>query len=185
MAKNGVSFYLSYLLRHHPDDLDLDMDLHGYVDVESLINKINVQGRYHLSRQMLDEVVATDSKGRCRYSKDGRRIKACQGHSIPWVEPELAIMAPPEYLYHGTTTAALEQILKSGAVLKMQRHAVHMQADPEKAWKSARRWKGKIPIVLKIAAKELAAQGYEFGKTENDVWCCEKIPSAYIYEIMK
>ena len=48
MAKNGVSFYLSYLLRHHPDDLGLEMDFHGYVDVESLISKINDQGRYYL-----------------------------------------------------------------------------------------------------------------------------------------
>ena len=173
MTKKGVSFYLSYLLRHHPDDLNLDMDIHGYVDVESLISRINDQGRYHLSRQLLDEVVATDSKGRYRYSKDGQRIKACQGHSIPWVEPELAIMAPPEYLYHGATTEALEQILQSGAIMKMNRHAVHMQEDPEKAWKSARRWKGKSPAVLKIAAAELATQGVVFGKSENDVWCCE------------
>lgn len=185
MAKNGVSFYLSYLLRHRPEDLNLDMDAHGYVDVESLIDRINAQGRYHISRNLLDEVVATDSKGRYRYSEDGCKIKACQGHSIPWVELELAVMMPPKYLYHGTTTEALERILMSGAISKMQRHAVHMQADPEKAWQSARRWKGKVPIVLKIAAEELASQGYEFGKTENDVWCCKQIPSAYIHEIMK
>ena len=131
------------------------------------------------------EVVATDNKGRYRYSKDGRRIKACQGHSIPWVEPELTPMDPPEYLYHGTTTEALELILKSGAISKMQRHAVHMQADVDKAWKSARRWKGKTPVVLMIAAKEMSVLGARFGKSENDVWCCEAIPTAYIRDILR
>lgn len=185
MAKNGLSMYLSFLLRHHPDDLALQMDPHGYVDVEELITKINSRGRYRLSRALLDEVVATDSKGRYRYSQDGKKIKACQGHSIPWVQPELITMAPPEYLYHGTTSDALELILQSGAISRMQRHAVHMQADPEKAWKSARRWKGKQPVVLKIAAAELSKAGASFGKSENDVWCCEEIPAAYICEVLK
>ena len=32
-----LSIYLSYLLRHHPEDIDLHMDLHGWVDVNELI----------------------------------------------------------------------------------------------------------------------------------------------------
>lgn len=186
MSRNGVSFYLAYLLRHHPEDLELEMDEQGYVEVVTLLSKINEQGRWHLSRSLLDEVVATDSKGRYRYSEDGCKIKACQGHSVSWVKPEITIKPPPNFLYHGTTTEAVELIYQSGHIAKMNRHAVHMQADPEKAWKSARRWrKGKIPVVLKIAAKEHAALGARYGVTENDVWCCEEIPIKFICEILK
>ena len=78
-----------------------------------------------------------------------------------------------------------EEASSSGAISRMQRHAVHMQADPEKAWKSARRWKGEQRVVLKIAAAELSKAGASFGKSENDVWCCEEIPAAFICEVLK
>lgn len=185
MAKKGASIYLSYLLRHHPEDLELDMDIHGWVDVDQLLEGLNRQSRYPISRRQLDEIVASDDKQRYRYSPDGTKIKACQGHSIPWIELELEILPPPEFLYHGTTTEALEEILKSGAILRMSRHAVHMQAEETKAWKSARRWKGKIPVVLKIAAGELFRSGTVFGKSENDVWCCPEVPAAYICQVLR
>ena len=150
-----LPIFLSYLLRHAPQEAGLDMDSHGWV---------------------------TDDKGRFRFSEDGQRIKACQGHSIPWVHPELELLPPPQFLYHGTTTAAMEKILESGEIKKMSRHAVHLQADARKAWQSAARWKGKIPVVLKIDAAALAETGLEFGKSENGVWCCEAVPVGYIVE---
>lgn len=177
-----LSKYLSFLLRHKPEDLRLDMDRHGWVSVEALIEGINAKRvGYQLNFEKLKEIVDTDDKGRYRFSEDGQRIKACQGHSIPWIEPEMEYSEPPLYLYHGTTTAALEKILKSGAITKQKRHAVHMQADPEKAWQSAVRWHA-IPVLLKINAKEMHEQGFVFGKTENEVWCTESVPIAFIAE---
>ena len=131
--------------------------------------------------EKLEDIVAQDSKGRYRFNGDHSKIKACQGHSIPWVEPELEYLTPPEFLYHGTTTAAVEKIRKSGAISKMSRHAVHLQADPEKAWQSAVRWH-QTPVVLKIDAKKMSDAGFVFGKTENDVWCTESVPVEYIAE---
>lgn len=110
------------------------------VSVEDLIQGVNEAGKYQLDLEKLEDIVAQDSKGRYRFNGDHSKIKACQGHSIPWVEPELEYLTPPEFLYHGTTTAAVEKIRKSGAISKMSRHAVHLQADPEKAWQSAVRW---------------------------------------------
>lgn len=186
MKKKATHFsiYLSYLLRHNPSDANLDMDKHGWVSVAQLIENISAKGRFVITLDDLKQAVETDSKGRYRISPDGLRIKACQGHSIQWVEPELEIMEPPEYLYHGTTSEALKAIMACGAILRMERHAVHMQADVEKAWKSAKRWKGKNPVVIKIAASNLAKTGVTFGKSENDVWCCTRVPTSYIAEIL-
>ena len=186
MAKKlkPLSIYLSYLLRHGPDDLGLDMDQEGWVDTAELIRRINQQGRYTLTAEHLAQIVAQDQKGRYRFSQDGTRIKACQGHSVPWVQPKLEYLPPPTYLYHGTTTEALGEILASGAVKRMNRHAVHMQAEVEKAWASANRRKGKQGVVLQIAAGEMAAKGFTFGRTENQVWCCEEIPVAYIEKVL-
>lgn len=186
MAKKlkSLSIYLSYLLRHHPEDLGLEMDTEGWVNTAELIRGINQQGKYTLTKERLEQIVAQDEKGRYRFSADGTRIKACQGHSVPWVIPKMELLPPPIYLYHGTTTEALGEILLSGAVKRMRRHAVHLQADVRKAWASANRWKGKKGVVLQIAAGEMAANGFSFGKTENDVWCCAEIPEAYIDRVL-
>ena len=174
-----LSKYLSFLLRHKPGDIHLDMDRHGWVSAEALINGINTAGKYQLNLEKLREIVNTDDKGRYRFSEDGQKIKACQGHSVPWVEPEMEYAEPPTYLYHGTTTAALEKILKSGAISKQKRHAVHMQANPQKAWQSAERWH-LTPVLLKIDAKAMYDRGFTFGKTENEVWCTESVPTEFI-----
>ncbi len=176
-----LSIYLSFLLRHHPEEANLDMDTHGWVSVDQLIRNIHARERYQLDLATLQQIVAEDRKGRYRFSEDGTRIKACQGHSIPWVTPTLIAMQPPQYLYHGTTTAALEKIKSSGSINKMARHAVHMQADPKKAWQSATRWK-QHPVILKIDAAKMAEDGYIFGVTENEVWCTETVPTTYIVE---
>jgi len=181
--KNRMPIYISYLLRHHPEDMRLDMDKHGWVSVQQLITEMNSNSTENnkIDLEYIKTMVAEDEKGRFRLNEDCTRIKACQGHSIPWVEPELEYLEPPEYLYHGTTTVALEKILNSGAIQKMSRHAVHMQDQEEKAWQSAKRWNLE-PVVLKIAARDMYRDGIVFGKTENEVWCTEEVPVRYIAE---
>lgn len=183
MGSNKLSIYLSYLLRHNPGDLNLEMDRHGWVEVDPLLDAINKRGKFTVSREILDEIVATDNKGRYRYSDDELKIKACQGHSLDWVEPELTWGNPPHILYHGTTSQAYEAILVSGGISRMKRHAVHMQAELNKAWQSAKRWK-QTPVVLVIDAQQMAAEGYKFGVSENDVWCTEHVPANYILDVI-
>lgn len=183
MSKSGISIYLSYVLRHNPGDLSLEMDRHGWVSVDGLIQGVNDRGKYHLTREMLCEIVRTDRKGRYRFNEERTRIKACQGHSIPWVEPELERMDPPATLYHGTTWDAYKQIAQSGAINRMERHAVHLTAVEFRAWQSARRWK-KRAVVLKIDAAAMCGQGYAFGVSENEVWCTETVPKAFITGVL-
>ena len=177
--KSDLSVYLCLLLRHKPEEVHLIMDKHGWVSVEQLIKAVNDYSSYKLDRELLEQIVSEDNKGRYRFNEKHEKIKCCQGHSVPWVEPELEYCDPPEFLYHGTTTKALEAIEESGAIKKMNRHAVHMQADISKAWQSAERWH-KTPVVLKIAASGMNKDGYRFGVTENEVWCTEEVPVKYI-----
>lgn len=183
-TERDISVYLSYLLRHHPEAASLDMDFHGWVAVDQLLE--NLRDACPLTREHLERIVAEDEKGRYRFSEDGDRIKACQGHSIPWVEPELTYGPPPAVLYHGTTAEAWEAIRASGYISKMERHAVHMQPDVEKAWQSARRWKkqGKTPVVLVIDAARMAADGVVFGMSDNGVWCTEQVDVRYVCRVL-
>lgn len=184
MEVRDLSHYMAFLLRHKPETLNLNMDIHGWVDVQELMDKINQGGKGPVTMELLESVVAQDKKGRYRFSADKTRIKACQGHSISWVEPELQEKQPPACLYHGTTRRALEQIQASGFVSRMKRHAVHMQAEEGKAWLSARRWKGETPVVLKIDAEAMADKGYTFSQSENEVWFTESVPVRYICDIL-
>lgn len=184
MGKNDkVSIYISLLLRHKPEQARLDMDEHGWVSTSQLIQGINENSKHEMNLERLQQIVAEDSKGRYRFNEDGSKIKACQGHSIPWVTPEVEYKEPPEFVYHGTTTEALEKIYKSGHIDKMKRHAVHMQATEEKAWQSALRWHIK-PVVVKIAAGEMYKDGFALGITDNGVWCTEKVPVKYIVDTL-
>lgn len=180
--KNQLSVFLSFLLRHSPETVGLDMDTRGWVSVEQLLDGVNRDGRYRLDMEMLEQIVAADQKGRYRFNENHTRIKACQGHSIPWVQPELEECTPPERLYHGTTTEAVDLIFQSGCISRMSRHAVHMQADEEKAWQSARRWH-KTPVVLVIDAARMHRDGFVLAKSENDVWCTGQVPVSYIVDI--
>ena len=179
MNMNEISKYLCLLLRHQPEKAGLDMDSHGWVSVEQLIRGVNRSGRHKLDIDLLEKIVDEDKKGRYRFNEDHSRIKCCQGHSVSWVEPELTCCEPPEFLYHGTNTKALQAIEESGAIKKMKRHAVHMQAVIDRAWQSAERWH-MTPVVIKINAAEMFRDGFTFGVTENEVWCTEEVPVKYI-----
>lgn len=184
VSMTKLSVYISYLLRHQPEAIGLAMDAHGWVSVAELIEKANAAGRYHITESILDEIVRTDNKGRFCYSEDRTKIKACQGHSISWVEPELTYGQPPEYLYHGTTEESWQKIQESGAIHRMSRHAVHMQAEETKAWQSAKRWR-RTPVVLKIDAAAMCADGTVFGISDNGVWCAEQVPTRYIVSVLQ
>lgn len=174
-----LSIYLCYLLRHRPEEAHLELDIHGWTDIQDLIKKVNKYSTYKLSNKILQEIVDSDDKGRYKIA-DGR-IKCCQGHSIDWIVPELEYKQPPDVLYHGTTVEALKKIKKSGFISKMSRHAVHTHADIKMAWKSAKRWK-LTPVVLKIDSNMMYKSGYKFGVSENQVWCVDSIPIEYILE---
>lgn len=184
MSRHQLSVYISYLLRHQLEAIGLVMDIHGWVSVAELIEKINRAERYHITESILGEIVRTDKKGRFCYSEDGLKIKACQGHSISWVEPELTISQPPEYLYHGTTEESWQKIQECGHISKMGRHAVHMQSDEAKAWQSAKRWH-RTPVVLKINATAMYAEGIVLGVSDNGVWCAETVPTTYIVSVLQ
>lgn len=180
-----LSIYLCKLLRHHPELAHLQMDEHGWVSVSDLIAGVNAHSPFQLDRERLTALVQADEKGRYRIDGAGQRIKCCQGHSIPWVEPELTYGPPPDVLYHGTTQRAWEDILRTGAILKMKRHGVHMQQDAQKAWASAVRHRRQTPVLLVIDARAMARNGMVFGVSDNQVWCTERVPAAYVTDVCR
>ena len=80
---------------------------------------------------MLLQIVEQDRKQRYSLGKDGRRIRANYGHSIP-VGVGLEPLAPAKFLFHGTATRFLEAIKAEGLVPR-GRNYVHLSPDESTA----------------------------------------------------
>jgi len=170
-----LSKTLSYVLRHNPADIGIILDENGWTDVSTLLTKLTEKGD-EIDINMLQHIVTSNAKQRFAFSKDGQKIRANQGHSVE-VQLDYAAKQPPEFLYHGTVERFIEPILKEG-LQKMDRHHVHLSAETETAVKVGQR-RGK-PVVLKIAAAEMYAQGYAFYISNNNVWLTDAVPPQFI-----
>lgn len=169
-----LSIFISRILRHRPQDVNIELDEHGWANVEELLAGINAAG-WTIDRQMLEEIVRTDKKQRYSFGGEGTLIRANQGHSIP-VDVELAQQEPPEYLFHGTADRYMDSILWQG-LLPMSRLYVHLSQDLETARKVGRRH-GR-PVVLKVHSGDMHRAGVLFYRSENGVWLTKKVDAEY------
>lgn len=170
MNDTRVSKFISLILRHHPEEIGLTLDEHGWAPVEGLLKGVGI------SMEDLERIVANDGKQRCRFSEDKTLIRANQGHSVP-VDLELEEREPPELLYHGTVGRFLDSIEKEG-LQRRSRQYVHLSPDVETAVKVGQR-RGR-PVVLQVAAGRMHEDGYRFYLSENGVWLTKEVPPPYI-----
>ena len=170
-----TSKFLSYVLRHRPDEIGLTLDAEGWASVAELIEKSKSAGTV-LTKELIEEIVRANDKQRFALSDDGSRIRAHQGHSVK-VELNLPPREPPELLYHGTATRFLDAIRKEG-LKAMSRQHVHLSPDEQTAHKVGQRH-GK-PVILTIKSGEMWRAGQLFFLSENGVWLTEKVETKYI-----
>jgi len=174
-----TSRFLSLVLRHRPQEIGLALDPAGWAVIEELLAKLEHAGRA-LTRAQLEEIVATSDKQRFAISEDGLRIRANQGHSID-VDLGLPPSAPPDVLYHGTATRNTAAILRSG-IEKRARHHVHLSADTTTARSVGSRY--GVPVLLRVDARRMAADGHVFRCSDNGVWLVDAVPAQYL-EVLK
>lgn len=174
MDLNKLSVFISLILRHKPEVINIKLDNYGYANVEELILGINKTGR-KIDMNTLEEIVKTDNKGRYSFNGDKTKIRANQGHSIN-VDVELKEETPPKYLYHGTSTRFLYMIEKEG-IRPMSRLYVHLSEDKETAINVGSRH-GE-PIILKIDTEKMINDGFRFLISENGVWLTKYISPIY------
>lgn len=170
--------YLSLILRHKPEVIDIKLDQHGWANVDELLIGINRQGRF-INRELLNEIVKTNNKKRYQYNNDFTKIRASQGHSIN-VDVNLQEKVPPNTLYHGTALRYLDEIKLFG-IKKMNRLYVHLSKDKETAINVGKRH-GKA-IILEIDTKKMLNDGHKFYYSNNGVWLCDDIDFKYVRRI--
>ncbi len=166
--------FISFILRHHPEAIGIKLDEHGWAQTEDLISGIAKSRKFDM--QMLEEIVRTDSKQRYSFNEDKTLIRANQGHSISVdVEPEQK--TPPDILWHGTGEKYADSINHIGLIPKSRLY-VHLSKDYETA-KTVGSRHGK-PIVYRVNAGKMAADGYKFYLSVNGVWLTNKVPVQYL-----
>lgn len=173
--KKKTSKFLSYVLRHQPELIGLNLDENGWANVDELIAK-STNDTQGFTFEELNEIVETNDKKRFVFNEDKTRIRANQGHSIG-IDLNLKPQQPPEFLYHGTAQANVDSILENGIEKKSRQH-VHLSSDKETANKVGMRH-GK-PVILTIKTKEMSEDGILFYLSENGVWLTDFVDQKYI-----
>jgi len=168
-----ISKYLAKHLRHRPERIGIELDAHGWVEIDALLAATAAHG-FPISRDELEEVVARNDKR--RFMIDGDRIRANQGHTVP-VDLDLPVVEPPPLLYHGTVARNLPAIRMEG-LRRMARHHVHLSPDRETARAVGAR-RGE-PVVLVVEAGAMHAAGHEFRVSANGVWLVHHVPPQFI-----
>ncbi|WP_349948852.1 RNA 2'-phosphotransferase [Lacrimispora sp. BS-2] len=177
MNLTDTSRYISLILRHKPDVIDITVDEHGWANVNELIEGVN---RTHpINMEILKKIVRTDNKKRYSFNDDMSLIRANQGHSIP-VDVELKEKVPPEYLWHGTGEKYVESIDKIGLIPKSRLY-VHLSTDIETAVKVGNRH-GRS-VVYQVNAGAMAKAGYKFYCSVNNVWLIKKVPAEFLEKV--
>jgi putative RNA 2'-phosphotransferase len=173
----NYSKFMSLVLRHDPGKIEIELDDAGWTEVDALLRQAKSHRRAKgLTREILQRVVDTNDKKRFEFSDDGLRIRARQGHSVQ-VELGDEVREPPECLYHGTPEKFVVAI-RSGGLLKMSRHAVHLSPDYETATRVGSR-RGR-PVIIKVKALAMHQDGHEFRLTGNGVWYTDHVPKEYL-----
>lgn len=167
---------ISYVLRHHPEKYNLDIDNEGWVDVGDLLNAL--ESRFGLLKEE-DIVALMQQSEKERYELKNHRIRAYYGHSF-----SKKIMKqrniPPKVLYHGTARRFVSSILTTG-LQPMSRQYVHLSQDVETAKQVGMRHDTQ-PVILMINAQSAFQDGVAFYLGNEKVWLSETIPSQYIEE---
>ncbi|MCC8076474.1 MAG: RNA 2'-phosphotransferase [Clostridiales bacterium] len=177
MSMKNTSKYLCRILRHHPEDIGITLDEHGWAEVDELIAGVN---RTHpLTMETLEQLVREDEKQRYSFNEDKTLIRANQGHSVP-VDVELEEVEPPEILYHGTGQKFTASIDEQG-LLRMSRLYVHLTADYAAAKKRGQ-CRGK-PVVYRVLSSKMHADGFRFYRSVNSVWLTKAVPAHYLEKI--
>lgn len=168
-----ITRLLAFMLRHEPEQFDVDVDAHGFADVNDVLRALEERLGGPLSLEEL--TAAVEGGDRRRYEIREGRIRALYGHSIE-VEPGPE-SRPPEVLHIAVPTRDVERARRFG-LRGGRRRFLHLAVDPEDALAAGRRSAQEYTLirVLAIDAWEQGVHFYDRGS----LWLAEELPTHLI-----
>ena len=171
------SKFLSFILRHHPEEIGLRLEDNGWINTSELIKAINNHeaSKWVIDLSILEQIVTNDIKGRYSFNNSKTKIRANQGHSIKSLNIEFKeVKNPPEFLYHGTSVQNKDLIYSSGCIKPMNRQMVHLSKDEDTAIKVGKRH-GKCAVLV-INTLKLLNSNHKIFISDNGVYLTDLVP---------
>ncbi len=179
-ADERLSRFLAFVLRHHPEEVNLSLDATGSADLDAVVACLRARpGLAEMTRAKIERLVAA-GPGAVRFEIAGDRIRARYGHSLPQLI-EYPPADPPEALFHGTAPERVETILAEG--LKAgNRQRVHLSVDAPAAREIGLR-RSPAPVILRIDTASASGAGVRFYRAAPSVWVSDEIPPQCISRV--
>jgi len=165
------------ILRHFPEQFEVEMDEKGWVDMGEMADAIKRRrDDFHWLRvKHIRAIAETDEKG--RYQLEGRKIRATYAHTIDVDLSDLP-SADVDELFYPVTEEEVEIVLEQG-LFPIDRNKVHLSGSVEKAIEA-----GKIrtenPVILCIDAAKAMKDGVTILKAGRDVYIADEIDAKYL-----
>ncbi|MGQ4832680.1 MAG: RNA 2'-phosphotransferase [Candidatus Asgardarchaeia archaeon] len=184
--RKRLSKFLSYVLRHNPKVLNLELDDQGFttISINELAARIAKKSNFSwVTPEHIYAVVEVDEKG--RFEIKNERIRAVYGHTLDLGlnYPSLSKSELPQELYHGTTSRVIHKILSEG-IKPMRRKYVHLTINFDDAIEVGKRRKGNV-IVLIVNPKIVLEKGYKIYKANEKIFLTEHVPPDAIKEVKR
>lgn len=164
---------LAYMLRHQPEQFDLELDRYGYAELTEVVQALNERLDEPIEEEDLEDAVKSGSA--TRYEIVGEKIRALYGHSID-VEPGEP-SKPQEFLYVGLPVRDAERAMKAG-LRGGRRRFLHLALSEEDAAETGRRLARRY-AVIEVHALDAWEEGVNFYDRKS-LFLSETIPTNYL-----
>ncbi len=164
---------LAYMLRHRPDEFDLELDRYGYAELDEVVRALNERLDEPIDEDDLLEAI--EGGDRQRYEIQNGRIRALYGHSID-VDPGKPTR-PPEFLYLGVGSRDAQRARRHG-LRGGRRRFLHLAKTRDDAIETGRRIAREY-AVIRVRALEAWEEGVNF-YDRGALFLADSIPTEFL-----
>lgn len=169
----SITRSLAYMLRHQPEEFDLEVDEQGWADLDEVTEALTERLGETIENEDVAEAIGAGD--RQRYEIDGDRVRALYGHSFS-IDPGEA-SEPPELLYVGVGSRDAERAEERG--LRSGRRAfLHLALEFEEAQEMGRRVAPEYAVVT-VRAGEAWEDGVQFYDRVS-LFLAEGVPTDFL-----
>lgn len=164
---------LAYMLRHQPEQFDLELDEYGFADLDAVVGALNERlGEPVEAENVVESIEGGD---RTRYEIREGKIRALYGHSIQVKPGEPA--KPPALLYVGISRDDAERARRYG-LRPGRRSFLHLALTAEDALETGRRASRDYAVVT-VNALDAWEDGVNFYDRKS-LFLSDPIPTNFL-----
>lgn len=164
---------LAYMLRHQPEQFDLELDEYGFADLDAVVGALNERLGEPVEAE--DVVESIEGGDRTRYEIREGKIRALYGHSIQVKPGEPS--KPPALLYVGISRDDAERARRYG-LRPGRRSFLHLALTAEDALETGRRASRDYAVVT-VNALDAWEDGVNFYDRKS-LFLSDPIPTNFL-----